>query len=424
MRILLISQYFFTREQAGSARLYEFGRMLARAGHRPVLVTTFIDNFRKEVPEKYRGRWIAREMHDGLEVIRVRAYAGYRGSYARRIVNFLSFALTATIAALRAGPCDVVFGTTPPTTVGAVAWLVSRLRRRPLVFEVRDLWPEAAVEMGLLRNRPVIAALRAVEVLCATSARSVIALTPGLKRRLVSGKRIDPGKITVVTNAMNPDDYGPPTGAHAAEEEKLRRGLGGRFVVLQAGSIGASDDLHVMIRAAEILRAEPDVRFVLVGDGDARPGLQELTAQLQLDNVEFWPTVPRREVPDVLRAADVLVCQIPGFYADCALPNRLFDYLAAGRPVLTTGEGDCADLLTAAQAGVVVPPGNPAALAGAIRQLRDDPALCRRLGRNGWSFVREHYSWGAQFPRYLEVFESAAGLPAGIRQPASEAGHG
>jgi glycosyltransferase involved in cell wall biosynthesis len=421
MRILLISQYFFTRDQAGSARLYEFGRMLAAAGHRPVLITTFIDNFRKEVPEKYRGRWLAREMVDGLEIIRVRAYAGYRGSYARRIINFLSFAATATLAALRSGPCDVVFGTTPPTTVGAVAWLISRLKRRPLIFEVRDLWPEAAVELGLLRNRPLIAALTAAERFLAQQARSVIALTPGLKRRLVSGKGIPASKIAVVTNAMNPEDYGPPTPPEAA---KAARSLSGRFVVMQAGSIGASDDLHVMVRAAEVLSRELEFVFVLVGDGDARPGLQQLVRTLGLDNVLFWPTVPRREVPGVLSTADVLICQIPGFYGDCALPNRLFDYLAAGRAVITTGEGDCAELLLRGQAGLVVPPGDPQALAAAIRTLRDDPERCRSLGRNGWSFVREHYSWAAQFPRYLEIFEAAGGKAAGASLPASEARSG
>lgn len=414
MRILLISQYFFTREQAGSARLYEFGRMLARAGHQPTLVTTFIDNFSKEVPEKYRGRWIVREEIEGLKVVRVRAYSRYRGSYARRIVNFLSFTATATIAALWSGPCDVVFGTTPPPTVGVVAWLVSRLRRRPLVFEVRDLWPDAAVALGLLRNRLLIRTLTALERFLCMRAAAVIALTPGLKRRLVTGKRIDPEKISVITNGMNPADFEETIDGPRA---KAAMGVEGKFVVMQAGSMGASDDLDVMVRSAALFRGDPTVHFVLVGDGDARQSLMALADELQLANVLFLKTRPRKDLSATLAAADILISQIPGFYADCALPNRLFDYLGSGRPVITTGGGDTGDVLRQGEAGLVVEPGSPEALAEAIRELRNDPDRCSLMGRRARAHVTEHYAWERIFPDYLDVYERVGGLRRPGRAP-------
>ena len=403
MRILLIAQYFFTREQAGSSRLYELGRGLARAGHEPVLVTTFIDNFSKEVPEKYRGRWIVHEEIDGLRLVRVRAFSHYRGSYPLRVVNFLSFMAMAAIGALAAGRCDVVFGTTPPSTVGLVAWLVSRIRRRPWIFEVRDLWPEAAVALGLLRNRLAIRSLAALERFFCNSATAVIALTPGLKRRLVSGKGIAPERITVITNGMNPEDFEreiPP------EEAKAALGLPGKFIVMQAGSIGASDNLDVMVRAAALLRDDPEVRFVLAGDGDARPGLERLAREMGLGNVSFVPPRPRRDLAGLLAAADVLVCQIPAFYADCALPNRIFDYLGSGRPVITTSDGDASALLSEAHAGLAIPAGSPEALAGAVRELKENPERRTEMGRNGRRFICERYSWSAIFPRYLDLFES------------------
>jgi len=411
LRILLISQYFFTREQAGSARLYEFGRRLAAAGHQPTLVTTFIDNFAKEVPERYRGRWLVREQIDGLMVIRVRAYSRYRGSYARRIVNFLSFMVMATVGALSAGPCDVVFGTTPPPTVGIVAWFVSRVRRRPLVFEVRDLWPDAAVALGLLKNPLLIRTCVALERFLANQAAAVVALTPGLKRRLVGGKGIDPDRITVVTNGVNPDDF-----AARPDPEEAKRSLGaaGRFVVMQAGSMGASDELDVMVRAAGHFTGDPEVLFVLIGDGDAREGLETLAKQLGLANVLFLRTRPRSDLERTLAAADVLVNQIPAFYGDCALPNRMFDYMGSARPVVTTGTGDAGDLIREAQAGIVAEPGSPDALASAIRTLKDDPGMRRRMGEAGKAHVVAHYAWTAIFPAYRALYERV-GAAGGAR---------
>jgi glycosyltransferase involved in cell wall biosynthesis len=409
LKILLISQYFFTREQAGSARLYEFGRRLAAAGHETTLVTTFIDNFSKEVPEKYRGRWIVREKIDGLSIVRVRAYSRYRGSYARRVVNFVSFMLMATFAALRTGPCDVVFGTTPPPTVGIVAWFVCRVRRAPLVFEVRDLWPDAAVALGLLTNPVLIRLLTATERFLCNSASAVIALTPGLKRRLVSGKGIDPALITVITNGMNPADFASSPDPQAAKREL---GVPGKFVVMQAGSMGASDELDVMVRAAGLVQDDADIQFVLIGDGDAKDSLIALAAQLGLPNVTFLKTRPRNELETTLAAADILVNQIPGFYGDCALPNRMFDYLGSGRPVITTGTGDAGDLIREAGAGIVAAPGDPAALAEAVRALRADTKRRETLGAAGKAYVQARYSWEAIFPAYLALYERVGGARA------------
>jgi len=415
MRILIVAQYFFTPEQAGSARLHELGRRLVADGHDVTLVTGMVDNSVRRVPPAYRGRVRVREILGGMRVLRVWAYPHYRESNRGRLLHYASFNLTSLLALFEWRGYDLVLATSPPLTAGISGWLLSRLYRAPLVFEVRDLWPQAAVRLGALRGRRVIAAAEGLERFLYRHARRLLAVTPGIGRYLVEEAGVAANRIDVVTNGFDPAAFrdlpDPPVGRRAL-------GIEAGFLVVQAGSIGPSDHLEVLIDAAARLRGERDLRFLIVGDGDGRAALEQRARTLGLANVEFRDTVPRRQVGQFYAAADLLVCHIPAFYTPVALSNRFLDYLGTGRSIVCTGPGDMSDALTRCGGGVAVPPDDPEAMAEAIRKVyrRGAPPRTSAVAASAL------FSWDAVYSRYQAALLRAAAVPSTARAagPAQE----
>jgi glycosyltransferase involved in cell wall biosynthesis len=405
MRILIVAQYFFTPEQAGSARLHELGRRLVGDGHQVTLVTGMVDNAVRRVPEAYRGRVRVREEIGGMRVLRVWAYPHYRQSHRGRLVHYATFNLTSLLALLEGRGYDLVLATSPPLTAGISGWLLARYYGAPLVFEVRDLWPQAAVRLGALRGRRAIALAEGLERFLYRHASRLLALTPGIGRYLVEEAGVAAERVAVVTNGFDPEAF-----RDLAEPRAGRRALGieAGFLVVQAGSIGPSDHLEVLIDAAARLRDERDLRFLIVGEGDGRAALEQRAQTLGLANVEFRDPVARREVGRFYAAADLLICHIPAFYTPVALSNRFLDYLGTGRPIICTGPGDMADALARCGGGVAVPPDDPEAMAEAIRKVYRGGAPPRTSAVEAAAL----FSWDAVYARYRAALLRAAAAPA------------
>jgi len=410
MRILIVAQYFFTPEQAGSARLHELGRRLVADGHEVTLVTGMVDNSVRTVPESYRGRLRVREEVGGMRVLRVWAYPHFRQSNRGRLLHYATFDATALLALLEGRGYDLVLATSPPLTTGVSGWLLSRYYRAPLVFEVRDLWPQAAVRLGALRGRRAIAAAEGLERFLYRHAARLLAVTPGLGRYLVEEAGVATDRVDVVTNGFDPAAFRDLPDPIAA-----RRALGieARFLVVQAGSIGPSDHLEVLVDAAARLRERRDVSFLIVGDGDGRTALVERVRALGLRNVAFKDPVPRRQVREIYAAADALVCHVPAFYTPVALPNRFLDYLGTGRPIVCTGPGDMSDALARCGGGVAVPPDDPDALAAAIQRLASEaPGAGPSPAR--LATVEGMFGWDAVYDRYQAALRRAVGERAAV----------
>jgi len=419
MRILIVAQYFFTPEQAGSARLHELGRRLVADGHDVTLVTGMVDNSVRRVPPAYRGRVRVREDLGGMRVLRVWAYPHYRQSNWGRLLHYATFNLTSLLALLEGRGYDLVLATSPPLTAGISGWLLSRLYRAPLVFEVRDLWPQAAVRVGALRGRRAIAAAEALERFLYRHAKRLLAVTPGIGRYLVEEAGVAASRVDVVTNGFDPAafrDLPDPVDARRA------LGLEARFLVVQAGSIGPSDHLEVLVDAAARLRDRRDVRFLIVGDGDGRAALEERAGALGLDNLTFKAPVPRRQVREIYAAADALICHVPAFYTPVALPNRFLDYLGTGRPIVCTGPGDMSDALARCGGGVSVPPDDPDALAAAILRLAGE-ARGATTSAARLATAEGLFDWDAVYGRYQTALRRAVGEPVAVAVgPAPKAG--
>ncbi len=402
-RVTYVSQYFVSADQPGGVRHWQHTRALARAGHRVSVVTSYVQHKERTIPERYRRRKIVREEEGGLDVWRVYSTPGYGRDLRSRVASYGTFAWWAALAIVRAPRPDVVVASSPSLPSAAAAAAIARARDARFVLEVRDLWPDSAVAMGLVRDARTIALARRLEAYCYRRADRIIALTEGIRDGMIA-QGVNPAKITLITNGVDleigPDEL--PAIDHQVPE--------GAFVAMYVGAHGTYSSLETVLDAADRLRDLPAARVVLVGGGDRKAALVEEARSRGLDNVVFIDSVPKREVPSWLARADV--CLLP--YQDNALfagalPNKAFDYLGAARPIIAAAPvGELTRMVEAAGCGLAVPPEDGAALAAAIRRLATDRQGARRMGESGRAYALEHYDRAVLAARFVSVVESLA----------------
>ncbi len=405
MRILYFVQYLSLPDEPGGSRPYQFARAWTQAGHQVTIITGNVNYNTLEVRENCRGRLITEEVVDGIRVLRVWVYARTRGSFKKRYLNFLSYAITASIAAFfRGGGADLVYASSTPLTAVVPGYVAARLRRAPFYFEVRDLWPESAIVAGALRPDSPVA--RGAAWLAGFFYKRAARL-PAVTRGIADGLRVHgvpEEKILLIPNgvddwmaeaAQQPPPPSPPQPQQAAARD--------RFQIVYCGAHGIWNGLSQIIDAAAILRDETGIEFLFVGDGDERAALTDRVRREGLASVRFLGAVPKREAFRRLQSASAtIIVTWDHPFQRMVLANKLFDYLAAGHPVIVGADGEMAELVRDAGAGVVVPPNRPDLLAGAIRTVHRMSAAERdRMGEKGRLYILEHYR-RADLARKLE----------------------
>lgn len=408
MRILYLHQYFVTRSQVGGTRSYEFARFLVNQGHQVTMVTA---GGKRGADE--RG-WTGRRDVDGIEVVEVRAgYEAYvHGTslgYFARTIAFLKFALASSVAVLRVPRPDVVFATSTPLTIGIPALAASKFHKAPLVFEVRDLWPEAPIQLGALRNGVIIAILRWFERTIYRHSSHVIALSPGMRDGVVAAG-VPPARVTVIPNASDLELFSPEVDG---AEFRARFGLNGQFVCSYFGAMGEANDLTQVVKAAKLLheQGEKGVAFVLHGRGKRRSELEAFCREHALTNVIFSDPIPDKHAIARLAAASdacmTIYKDIPVLYT-CS-PNKLFDTFAAGRPAIVNSPGWLKDLVEEHEAGLFARPGDGAHLAERVLYLRDHPEIARSYGQNARRLAEQKFDRSVLAAQLLRVFEDVTG---------------
>ncbi|MGH2620525.1 MAG: glycosyltransferase family 4 protein [Anaerolineales bacterium] len=384
MHILLIHQVFVRPQDPGGTRHYEFAQQLVRRGHR----VTVLAGTRSYLTGELLGAERRQTLEPGLEVVRSWVLGGAGSRTLGRMLAFASFLVSAFLDGLRIPAVSLVWGTSPPLSQAWTAWALARLKRVPWLLEVRDLWPAFAVQVGVLRNRALIGLSRGLERFLYRRADRIVLNSPGFISHLVdSGAKAS--KLAFVPNGVDTQLFDP-----AAQGGELRRlaGLERKFIALYAGAHGIANDLGQLLAAAELLREDPRIAFVLVGDGREKVALQAKGRAMDLTNVFFLPAIEKARVPSLLADADcglVVLKPIPLFTT--TYPNKMFDYMAAAKPVVLAIDGVARRLMEEADAGVCVPPSDPPALAAALQRLANDPGLARELGRRGRAYVETHY---------------------------------
>jgi len=391
MYILYIHQYFASRKGRTGTRSYEFGRFLVEKGHRVTMITSGLANPEFPVPE---GRRCVERDVDGIRVVSVAG--GYNDPHLgtaltgwRRMLRFYEFARAASKVARELDRPDVVFATHTPLTVGLAGISASRHFGVPFVFEVRDLWPEALVNVGALGNPMAIWWLRRMARTIYRRADHIVALSPGMKEGVVRAG-VAPSRVTLIPNASDLDLFRPDLDGRAARE---RLGLGKRFAAVYFGAMGLANGLEYVIEAARILaeRKQDHIVLVLQGGGGKRDELVALARRLDLQNVVFGELVPKEEVPAIVAGCDVcLTIARPGKDPTWS-PNKLFDSLAAGKPVLINIGGWLGEMIARNACGRFVAPDRPVALADALVELSQNPVLCEQMGRNARTLAERDF---------------------------------
>jgi colanic acid biosynthesis glycosyl transferase WcaI len=409
VRLIVLTHYFPPEVGAPQARLFELATRLAERAVDVTVVTGFPNYPTGVIAAGYRGRFAMREEMQGVTVLRTWVFATPNKGFAKRLLNHLSFALSSLTAMRRAGQADVIFVESPPLAIGLAALAYSWLKRAPLIFNVSDIWPQSAIEMGALHNRAAIWVAERFEQALYRHARKVSVVTPGIVDKLVA-RGVPREKLFLLTNAVDTDVFQP-----AAPDVELAHKLGidGRTVFLYAGTHGLAQGLDIILEAARLTN-DPKVLYVLAGEGADKERLQAEAEATRLANVVFLPNQSREVMPRLLNLAYATIVPLRRLdIFKAALPSKMFESMATELPIVLAVWGEAAQVVEQAGCGVVVPPEDPSALAQAVGRLASDPARARELGANGRRYAIENYDRTKIAQRFLELLQQAAGATGG-----------
>lgn len=408
MKILVLCPHFEPDTAPTGTVMTRIVSELVDLGHEIQVVTSLPWYADHSVEPEWRGRWIRTRRTGWGTVTRVHPFPGPdKSNLVRRTIGFLGFSALAGVAAVRAGgwfsKVDVVLAMSPPLTLGPIAWLAGRVRRAPLVFNIQDVFPDAAVRTGAITNQRVIRAAEALERFSYHRAAAVTVLSDDLGRNVrTKVRRSHRDRVHVITNFVDTEAITPQDRMTAYRREL---GIGSEPVVLYAGNVGFSQSLDLLVEAARRCR---DITFVVNGDGAARAELEASAAGLP--NIRFAGYQPVERLPEVLASGDVHVVPLRTGLGDVSVPSKTYSSLAAGRPVVASIDPDTEipRLLASSGAGVAVPPNDLGAFVTAIRAIVDDPGRSARLGSAGRSWVVSEASPQAVGAAYDQLMRAVA----------------
>ncbi len=387
LRVLFVSQLF---DPENSIKGLEFARRLQNLGHEVEVVTTFPSYPGGKIFPGYKLRWKQVDIIDGIKVVRLPTFISHGSSAIKRILSYASFGILASFYSLFfARKTDVIYAYYPPVIVGLVAMCVGKLRRVPFVYDVQDLWPEALVATGAVKEGRIT---RLVDRLCGLiyrSAARVVVLSDGFQRALIS-KNVPASKIERIFNWCDEGRMGGKIDASPTIFDPRF------FNILYSGNLGAAQALEHVIEAAHLVKQNTDarVRFVFVGAGVEADRLKKRTEALALDNVQFFPKVPVDHVGGILSGADVLLVHLADEKVfEITIPSKTQAYLMMGRPILMAVKGEAASIVKEAGAGAVVDPCQPARLAQAVLAMAAlTPEQLSAMGERGRVYYQERMS--------------------------------
>jgi colanic acid biosynthesis glycosyl transferase WcaI len=400
MRVLILSQYYSPEPVPKPA---ELAQALTERGHQVAIVTGFPNYPTGKLYEGFRLAAVKRETIDGISVTRSYEFPYHGKRILGRLLNYLSFMVSAPIGSLLAPTCDVIYVWHPPLTMGVAAWLIARMRGVSFVYDVQDIWPESAVVSGLLKHGPMVNFMCWLERFVYRRADHLLVVTDGARDNLIS-KGIDAAKLSVMPHWIDEKLF------QRRDENSCLRfreeyDWKDRFVVLFAGNLGMVQGLETVVQAANELKNNSDVLIVLVGDGTDKNRLQKLAERMSLDNIRFIERQPMERMPQFMAAADALLVHLKrSDLSHWVIPTKTLAYLAAGKPILMAMEGAAAQLLRDAEAGLVIPPEEPGALAEAMRKIS---AMSERdrvgMGEKGRQYLLENLSKEKMITKYEEI---------------------
>ena len=402
MKILLLHQAFVSPDEPGHTRHFEMAQYLLKHGHELVIVASDLNYQTGQRIVKHRGMF-TEQVIDGVRILRSYIYPELHRSYFWRIVSFFSFMFSSVWTALFVKDADIIMGTTPQIFQALSAWFVAWLRRKPFLLEVRDLWPEFGISMGVITNPIVIVPARWLENFLYKHATHILVNSPAYKDYLL-GKGVPEEKITFIPYGTDINMFNPGVdGSHI----RRKFGLEDKFAVVYAGALGQANDIDTILRAAMRLQDESNIRFILFGDGKERTRLEAEARNKKLDNIIFAGPCPKKEMPFVLASSDVCLAilqNIPMFRT--TYPNKVFDYMAAARATVLVIDGVIREVIESSGGGIYVNPGDDEMLAKTVLELSKDPQRTHQMGRNARTYLVKHLNRHDRLNETLQLLKN------------------
>jgi glycosyltransferase involved in cell wall biosynthesis len=408
LKILLIHQYYLGQNEAGGSRWNEITRMWAEQGHEITVLAGMVHYAKGLKDERYKGKFFFEETpHPQIRVIRSHVSEAYNRNFLGRLWAYFSFAFSCTLAGFfkARNSYDIIVATSPPLFIGIPTYVISLFKRVPYLFEIRDLWPESAIDTGVLKNKTIIKFAYWFEDFIYKKAAKINVLTPAFKQTLIDKKGVEPSKISFIPNAAD----------FSLSEELLRDfdskafrkslNLEDKFVITYVGAHGVANHLIQVVETAEILKDTP-VHFLMIGDGMQRQELIEEGQKRGLSNIDFIASVPKREVFKYILASDMgtsVLKKVDTFKT--VYSNKTFDYMSCQKPILMAIDGVSRELVEEAQAGIFVEPENPADFAEKIRTYINNSERIQQEGINGYNFAKLNFDREALAKQYIQVLQ-------------------
>ncbi len=422
MNIVYVCQYFPPEMGAPAARASELARHWTRAGHNVTVLTGFPNHPTGVLRPEYRSRFrrlVCREDVDGINVVRTWLAPFPNRKAHERILNYSSFCLSAAMTGSFVRKPDVVIATSPQLLVGLSGWWMKTIKRVPLVFEVRDLWPESLAGGGMGGDDSMMIKLLAkVAGFMYSHSDHVVVVTPAFKDSLVADWKLGADNISIVENGVEPELFAPGD----MRQRKAELGLQGKFVVSYIGTIGMAHGLTTLVEAADALKDNPDIEFLLVGEGADKERVVGILRNRGLKNVRLLDQQPREKIPSIVQASDVcLVLLKKADVFETVIPTKMLEFMSCGRPVILGVDGQARRIMEAANSGVFIPPEDHVALRDAVLRMHHAPELREQLGRNARKYIVENLSREKTAWKYIDVLQRVVGAKDGLSVAAARA---
>jgi glycosyltransferase involved in cell wall biosynthesis len=416
MNILLLHQYFLDSNEGGGSRFNEMTKIWVQQGHKVTVLAGMVHYAEGRKNERFKGKYVLiEENDDGVKIIRSHVSNAYNVNFAGRLWAYFSFVLSSCFTGLFKAreSYDLLVATSPPLLIGISATLIGRIKGIPIVFEVRDLWPESAIDTGVLTNKWMIRAAYWLEGYIYRVSDLINVLTPAFRDNLIA-KGVPEKKITFIPNAADFRISEEVLKGRDFDRERFRdeQGWDGKKIFIYVGAHGVANNLMTILEAADLLRDNPAIMFVLIGSGMEKPKLEAEADKNGLTNVQFLNSVSKQDVFKYIYSADIGISILKKAEAFKAIySNKTFDYMACKRPVIVAIDGVSRQLVAQAQCGVYVEPENATDLAEKVKyySLESESKLAD-IGGAGYLFAKKHFDRQILATEYMDHLEQTAAL--------------
>ncbi len=402
MHILLIHQFYLNDNDPGGSRFNKFVEFWSEKGHKVSVIAGTVNYSTGKSDEKYKNKYITKEkISENVTVYRCHVSKGYNKNFLGRLFGYFSFNFSSSFALQKIKDIDVILVSSPPLFIGLTGILAKWIAKKPLIFEVRDLWPESAIDTGVISNKQIIKLAYKIEKICYRYADLINVLTPAFRDKLIEVKKIDPKRIIYIPNGADLDIFKP-----AEKEEDLLKnyGLMNKFIVTYTGAHGVANHLEYILNIAERMKGyDKDIQFLLIGDGMRKNDLISMANKMNLDNVTFIDAQPKNKISKYVNLSDACIAVLKNNDTfKTVYPNKIFDYMSCKKPILLGIDGVARELVEDNKAGIYINTENLEECVSSIISLKNNRELRKSFGENGYKFVSENFDRRKLADKYIE----------------------